>query len=227
MNVSSQQGHRWHSQLCNQCVVLLDGVKQHYVITATEEEGWIEQFDIDGPTVGDELPVKRATGKVEILLIPQVARIITPNFLRVAQWLTTAGKEVGNPKHIGVQVGCMLEEVAEFLEQLNIADGDVEEAYLYLTNVARRLKQRRGEVEFHDPVKALDALCDIDVTINGVAFLAGWNKLQADLAVLNANDDKFVDGKPVFLEGGKIGKREGWEAPDLTPFVQGPEARYE
>lgn len=227
MNVSSQQGHRWHSQLCNQCVVLLDGVKQHYVITATEEEGWIEQFDIDGPTVGDELPVKRATGKVEILLIPQVARIITPNFLRVAQWLTTAGKEVGNPKHIGVQVGCMLEEVAEFLEQLNIADGDVEEAYLYLTNVARRLKQRRGEVEFHDPVKALDALCDIDVTINGVAFLAGWNKLQADLAVLNANDDKFVDGKPVFLDGGKIGKREGWEAPDLTPFVQGPEARYE
>lgn len=228
MNVSSQQGHRWHSQLCNQCVVLLDGVKQHYVITATEEEGWIEQFDIDGPTVGDELPVKRATGKVEILLIPQVARIITPNFLRVAQWLTTAGKEVGNPKHIGVQVGCMLEEVAEFLEQLNIADGgDVEEAYLYLTNVARRLKQGRGEVEFHDPVKALDALCDIDVTINGVAFLAGWNKLQADLAVLNANDDKFVDGKPVFLEGGKIGKREGWEAPDLTPFVQGPEARYE
>ena len=228
MNVSSQQGHRWHSQLCNQCVVLLDGVKQHYVITATEEEGWIEQFDIDGPTVGDELPVKRATGKVEILLIPQVARIITPNFLRVAQWLTTAGKEVGNPKHIGVQVGCMLEEVAEFLEQLNIADGgDVEEAYLYLTNVARRLKQGRGEVEFHDPVKALDALCDIDVTTNGVAFLAGWNKLQADLAVLNANDDKFVDGKPVFLEGGKIGKREGWEAPDLTPFVQGPEARYE
>lgn len=228
MNVSSQQGHRWHSQLCNQCVVLLDGVKQHYVITATEEEGWIEQFDIDGPTVGDELPVKRATGKVEILLIPQVARIITPNFLRVAQWLIAAGKEVGNPKHIGVQVGCMLEEVAEFLEQLNIADGgDVEEAYLYLTNVARRLKQGRGEVEFHDPVKALDALCDIDVTINGVAFLAGWNKLQADLAVLNANDDKFVDGKPVFLEGGKIGKREGWEAPDLTPFVQGPEARYE
>ncbi len=222
MNVSSTPGHRWHSQLANQCVVLLDGVKQHYVLTATEEEGWIEVVDINEPSVGGELPVARKTGKVEILLVPQVARIITPNFLRVAQWLVTAGKEVHNPVHLTVQVGCMLEEVAEFLEQMNATCGtDVEEAYLYLSSVARQFKGGTSELAFHDPVKALDALCDIDVTINGVAFLAGWNTLMADLAVLNANDDKFVDGQPVFLPGGKIGKREGWEAPDLSPFVGG------
>lgn len=229
MNISSQRGHRWYSQLCNQCVVLLDGVKISYVITASEEEGWVEQFDIDGPSTGEELPVKRASGRVEILLIPQVSRIITPNFLRVAQWLTTAGKQVGDPKHIGVQIGCMLEEVAEFLAELVLPDGstsDLVDAHTEVQSLANQLKRGRA-VAFDNPVAALDALCDIDVTINGVAFLAGWNKCLADLAVLNANDDKFVDGVPVFLEGGKIGKREGWEAPDLTPFVQGPEARYE
>ena len=29
----------------------------------------------------------------------------------------------------------------------------------------------------------------------------------------------LVDGKPVLLEGGKIGKPEGWKAPDLLPYV--------
>jgi hypothetical protein len=222
MNISSQQGHRWYSQLCNQCVVLLDGMKLTHVVTASEDEGWIEQFDIEGPSSGGELPITRATGKVEILLIPQAARIITPNFLRVAQWLVTAGKEVGNPKHISVQVGCMLEEVAEFLREMVLPDGSVSDltaAYESVSQLASQLKSGRV-VAFDNPVAALDALCDIDVTVNGVAFLAGWNKCLADLAVLNANDDKFEDGVPVLLDGGKIGKREGWEAPDLTPFVQ-------
>jgi hypothetical protein len=230
MNISSTSGHRWYSQLCQQCVVLLDGVKLHYVITASEEEGWVEQFDIT--EIGDrekDLPVKRTSGKVEILLIPQVSRVITPNFLRVAKWLTLAGKEVGNPAHISVQVGCMLEEVAEFLHELVTPDGSVSDliaAYESLSHLASQLKRGRA-VAFDNPVAALDALCDIDVTINGVAFLAGWNKCLADIAVLNANDDKFEDGVPVFLEGGKIGKRAGWEAPDLSEFVQRPETSDE
>ena len=219
MNVSSTPGHRWYSQLANQCVVLLDGVKQHYVLTACEEEGWIEVADINEPSVGGELPVARKSGRVEILLAPQASRLITPNFLRVAEWLTRASKEVGNREHIAVQTGCMLEEVAEFLNELAVEEFDsLDSAVVHLQLLARYLK-RGGEMVIANPVKALDALCDIDVTINGVAFLAGWNKCLADLAVLNANDDKFVNGQPVFLPGGKIGKREGWEAPDLTPFV--------
>ena len=212
MNISAIHGHRWYSPAAPQCVVLLDGMKQHYVITASEEEGWIEY---DGPAV------TRESGHVEILFKPQFARYQTPNFLRVADWLARAGKEVGNPAHIGLQVGCMLEEVAEFLEQLVLPDGsvsDLTEAEHSVKTLANQLKRGRA-MTFADSVKALDALCDIDVTINGVAFLAGWNKLQADAAVLNANDDKFVDGLPVILPNGKIGKREGWEAPDLSEFV--------
>lgn len=212
MNISAIHGHRWYSPAANQCVVLLDGMKQHYVITASEEEGWIEY---SGPIV------TRESGHVEILFKPTYARHQTPNFLRVADWLTRAGKEVHNPAHLSLQVGCMLEEVAEFLDELVLPDGsvaDLVDAQKAVENLAHQLKKGRAVV-FDNFVSALDALCDIDVTINGVAFLAGWNKLQADAAVLNANDDKFVDGQPVILPNGKIGKRAGWSAPDLSEFV--------
>ena len=67
--------------------------------------------------------------------------------------------------------------------------------------------------------EALDALCDREVTGNGVAFLALMDKQTADRWVLDSNDAKLVDGKPVILDGGKIGKPEGWKAPDLTLLV--------
>ena len=54
---------------------------------------------------------------------------------------------------------------------------------------------------------------------NGIAFLAGFDKDGADQAVLASNDAKLVDGKPVLLEGGKIGKPEGWKPPDLSAYV--------
>lgn len=68
-------------------------------------------------------------------------------------------------------------------------------------------------------VEALDALCDREVTGNGVAFLAGMDKDGADKAVLDSNDAKLVDGKPVILPDGKIGKPPGWTPPNLAPFV--------
>jgi len=67
--------------------------------------------------------------------------------------------------------------------------------------------------------EALDAICDSEVTGNGVAYLAGFDKRGADQAVLASNDAKLVDGKPVILPGGKIGKPEGWKAPNLLGFV--------
>jgi hypothetical protein len=63
------------------------------------------------------------------------------------------------------------------------------------------------------------ALCDSEVTGNGVAYMAGFNKVQADALVLESNDAKLVNGQPVLLEGGKIGKPEGWKPPDLRGCV--------
>lgn len=52
-----------------------------------------------------------------------------------------------------------------------------------------------------------------------MAYLAGFDKDGADGAVLDANDAKLVDGKPVLLPGGKIGKPEGWKPPGLSVFL--------
>lgn len=88
-----------------------------------------------------------------------------------------------------------------------------------LDEVADDLKSGELQARFHDPIAGLDAICDSEVTGNGIAYLAGFDKDGADQAVLASNEAKLVDGKPVLKPGGKIGKPEGWKAPDLTPFV--------
>jgi len=147
------------------------------------------------------------------------------NFQKTAAWLAACGKTPGNADHVSVQIGCHLEEVAELLKCLRT---DSEGATLILDRTVADLewvavKIKKGDYLAHIPNHlrdlALDALCDAEVTGNGVAFLAGMNKDAADQAVLASNDAKLVDGKPVILEGGKVGKPIGWKAPDLSAFV--------
>lgn len=149
------------------------------------------------------------------------------NYQRTADWLHRCGKGQ-TIQNTSVQIGCDFEEQAEFLACLDLDDGDMKlindrvrviaSELNYLGNLLKRglitariSKGRRAE--------AIDALCDREVTGNGIAFLADMDKDGADRAVLDSNDDKLIDGVPVILEGGKIGKRPGWQAPDLTPFV--------
>jgi predicted HAD superfamily Cof-like phosphohydrolase len=146
------------------------------------------------------------------------------NYQRTAAWLEACGKDQTS-ENMSVQVGCMIEEFCEFLKTLRTDS----EGYAKLIDRTRidldwfggKLKRREQEV--YIPVymrhEALDALCDIDVTANGVAYLAAFDKDAADQAVLASNEAKLVDGKPVILDGGKIGKPEGWKAPDLRDFV--------
>jgi len=126
---------------------------------------------------------------------------------------------------LSVQIGCHIEEFCEFLSVLR---SDSEGYALLLQRTvtdlewfAIKLKKREQSVyvPIHLRADLLDALCDSEVTGNGVAYLADMDKPGADEVVLQSNDDKLVDGKPVILEGGKIGKPEGWKAPDLRQFV--------
>ena len=148
------------------------------------------------------------------------------NFERTAQWLAACGKEAGNPQNISLQIGCHIEEFVEFMTTLQFAGASIPEeagsaSISMLALMARELKRGNMLARF-DPEQlaaGLDALCDMEVTGNGVAYLSGFNKVAADEMVLQANERKLVDGKPVILEGGKIGKPEGWQPADLTPFV--------
>lgn len=147
------------------------------------------------------------------------------NFAQTAGWLRAAGKETGNEGHLSVQVGCHLEEFAEFLDCLSLESNTgltavtTNEIAAVLKALATNLKRGSVKAVIHDREAALDALCDNEVTGNGVAYLAGFDKPMADAAVLASNWDKFIDGQPVILEGGKVGKRPGWLPPDLSEFV--------
>ena len=146
------------------------------------------------------------------------------NFERAAAWLSACGKEPG-PETLSLQIGCDLEETAELLRCLRVSKEGwarlLERLTIDLESLGAELK--RGTLVAHFPTHlrtdALDALCDREVTGNVVAHLAGFNKAGADAAVLASNDAKLVDGKPVILPGGKIGKPAGWQAPNLKPFV--------
>jgi hypothetical protein len=146
------------------------------------------------------------------------------NYYRTINWLAACGKEP-NEQNLSLQIGCQIEEVCEFLSTLRIGSEGyaklLERTISDLEWFASKLK--RGEQQVYIPIhlraEALDALCDIEVTGNGVAYFAKFDKVNADKSVLDSNDAKLVDGKPVILEGGKIGKPEGWKAPKLEACV--------
>ena len=141
---------------------------------------------------------------------------MTTNFRKTADWLAACGKEPGNPDHISAQLACDLEEVAEWLLCVASSDSAMHEqiisAQLALENVVAmtRVMHDRLYIDREDHAAALDALCDRQVTADGVAYLMGWRKETADLRVLDANDAKLVDGQPVIDASGKIRKPDGW-----------------
>ncbi|MFN3375499.1 MAG: hypothetical protein ACK40S_02960 [Burkholderiaceae bacterium] len=149
------------------------------------------------------------------------------NHQRTAAWLAACGLKPGNPENLSTQIGCDIEEVVELLQciECSMTEGQLRamgEALGVLQNVATALKAGRlmARIAPGKEAEFLDAICDREVTGNGIAFLAGFDKDGADKAVLDSNDAKLVDGKAVFVPGTKkIAKPEGWVAPDLTPFV--------
>ena len=145
------------------------------------------------------------------------------NFQRTKAWLIACGKEP-TPENLSVQIGVHLEEFCELLYCLRTDS----EGYAKLLERTRndlewfagKLKKREQFVYIptHMRSDALDALCDADVTGNGVAYMAGFDKDGADQEVLASNESKLEDGKPVILEGGKIGKGKNYKAPSLRRF---------
>lgn len=145
------------------------------------------------------------------------------NYQRTEDWLTACGKTPSD-ENLSVQVGCHLEELMEQIDQIlivgSVSDNDaLELAATRIKGIAHRLKTGATGIRIKNREKFLDGLCDGEVTGNGVAYMAGMDKQEADRRVLFSNDAKLVDGKPVLLPGGKIGKPAGWVAPYLGDCV--------
>jgi len=187
-----------------------------------EDDGDQVAIHVDfGPGGGQETS---GAHQMAISAVTNLEREHLNNYERTARWLKACGKGP-NLEGLSVQIGCHLEEICEFIGALR-SDSEgygklLERTKADLEWFAIKLKKREQFVYIPTHLRgdALDALCDTEVTGNGVAYMAGFDKPGADVAVLASNEAKLVEGKPVILEGGKIGKPEGWKPPDLRAFV--------
>ena len=147
------------------------------------------------------------------------------NFQRNAAWLAACGKQPHNPEHVSTALGVHLEEMREQLECLRVSQDGWAAVLDRLVIDLRYLSEavKSGKITAHVPqhmrVGFLKELCDGKITADGVGFLLGFNMDAADAAVLDSNDAKLVDGKPLLSPGGKIQKPAGWKAPNLKDYT--------
>ena len=117
-----------------------------------------------------------------------------------------------------VQLGCHLEEVVEMLQEVYVDDSDVnsalEGAIANLTKAAEALKSGQQEVAVDRAEAFEDSLLDQRVTGTGLLKMRGADVAESVARVDVANFTKFVDGKPVYKEGGKVGKGPNFWNPE-------------
>lgn len=152
---------------------------------------------------------------------------ITPNTLaKTLEWFKTA-KPNPTPHDLQVQVGVHLEEVQEFLTELELVEDDFQgrnllgQALLIMDALATHLKEAKETVlNLEVSTELLDSLCDQNVTGAGVAYMLGCDFVGAMNEVNRSNFSKFDEnGQPVLKSNGKIGKHYNYTAPDLIPFL--------
>lgn len=130
-----------------------------------------------------------------------------------------AAKPAPVERDFWIQAGCDAEEVAEGLESL----GQLHTSR-FVSSAADNMKgcPDGHSIDNVDGLALLDAICDRIVTSIGMAYMLGMDVHGALEEVQRSNWSKFVDGKPVFDENGKIAKGPDYTPPDLTPFVGSP-----
>ena len=136
---------------------------------------------------------------------------------RTKEWFQLA---VAQPteKNKLVQLGVHIEEVGEMFTALGA--GPVAAALDELATAFKSGATPNGDaIVFTDLTvdrkEMLDALCDQIVTATGVAHMLGMDIVTALARVNDSNWSKFVDGKPVFDENGKIKKGPSYQKPNL------------
>lgn len=117
-----------------------------------------------------------------------------------------------------VQLGNHIEEVSEMLQEVYLpADGlnqVVEEACAQLTVIAKALKSGNVQAIVDRAEKFEDSLLDQLVTGKGLLKMRGADIAESVARVDVANFTKFVDGKPVYQPGGKVGKGPNFWNPE-------------
>ena len=92
---------------------------------------------------------------------------------------------------------------------------------MYLDLIDEEYIELQKALRTHDKVEQLDALVDILVVTIGAIRAAGWDGEAAWKEVMNTNFAKINPdtGKVIKREDGKVLKPQGWQAPQLSQFI--------
>ena len=157
--------------------------------------------------------------KFKFTELVEIVHSITGVRISTDEWFAVViANDAPDTDRFPVQLGCHLEEVVEMLQEIYIADSSVnsalEEACIELTKAAEALKSGRQEVAVGNHAAFEDSLLDQLVTGTGLLKMRGVNVAESVARVDVANFTKFVDGKPVYKEGGKVGKGPNFWNPE-------------
>lgn len=122
-----------------------------------------------------------------------------------------------------IQLGVHAEEFKEMLDTIEVLEYPelVTRAKTAVHELAEQLKKNKQlTLVVKDPDGFLDAICDQLVTATGCGHMYGHDVAGALDEVNRSNFSKFVDGKPVFNEHGKISKGPEYSKPNIKPFVK-------
>lgn len=144
---------------------------------------------------------------------------------QIKNWFEQA-MPVVTPDNQRVQTGVHVEEFAEMIETLGFEGSPVQQDMLFenthavVNRFGTILKQNKDHILISkDRKELLDSLCDQVVTAIGTAHVFGFDILGALKEVADSNDSKFVDGKPIWNEHGKIAKGPNYFRAKLDPFI--------
>ena len=144
---------------------------------------------------------------------------ITGVLIATDEWFATVlANDAPGTDRFPIQMGCHLEEIVEMLVELELEDElrqEVETAVASLTKVANALKTGQVEVGTKNEVAFTDSVLDQRVTGTGLLKMQGVDVAETVARVDVANFTKFVDGKPLYKEGGKIAKGPDFWNPEF------------
>ena len=133
---------------------------------------------------------------------------------RTLEWFKAIGANDKNTlaRQRNAQLACFFEEVLELKEALlGYGTGDS------LRDLIDHFKHSDDEhLTKGKAQEVIDAVGDIQVTLIGVAYRFGFDINKILSPINDSNYSKFIDGKPVFNENGKVIKGKNYFKPDLS-----------
>lgn len=200
---------------------LNDVLTRNYHISYTEFTNNTDYYVIGFDDLANKLGLDGVKTKLQTL-VEEIKLFTKDTNVAIAEWFHTAKPEPTN-QNIIQQMAYHFEEVAEMCEALKLpfeVINILKDTKQHLLMLADNPDQCDTFIAGVDKVALLDALADQQVTAIGVGTLFGFNMKGALAEVNNSNWTKFINGKPIINEQGKITKGHHYREPNLTNFIE-------